>query len=70
MTQNDIQKALRQDLTVPVWPTAGRALGLSRNSAYEAVKRGEIPSLRIGSAIRVPTAALRQMLGLEPKSAA
>ena len=70
MTGREVLAELDTELTVPVWPTAGKALGLSRNSTYEAVKRGDIPSLRIGCAIRVPTAALRQMLGLEPKSAA
>jgi excisionase family DNA binding protein len=29
-------------------PEAGRLLGLSRNGSYEAAKRGEIPTIRIG----------------------
>jgi excisionase family DNA binding protein len=45
---------------------AGRALGLSRNAAYEAVKRGEIPTLRFGRKLVVPTAPLLKMLGLAP----
>lgn len=58
--------------TVDVWPTAGRALGLGKNAAYAAVARGEIPTIRCGRLIRVPTAALRRMLELdsEPTSAA
>ena len=32
---------------------AGRMAGLSRNAAYEAVKRGEIPTITFGSRIRV-----------------
>jgi hypothetical protein len=47
-------------------PLASAALGLSRNKAYEAAARGEIPTLRFG--IVVPTAPLRRMLGLESGS--
>ncbi len=41
---------------------AGKILGLGRNKAYEAVQRGEIPSLRFGGKIVVPRKALEQML--------
>jgi excisionase family DNA binding protein len=41
---------------------AAKILGLSRNSAYEAVRRGQIPSLRFGKRIVVPRAALSKML--------
>ena len=37
-------------------------LGIGRNSAYEAVKRGDIPSIRIGRRILVPTKALDNLL--------
>ncbi len=33
---------------------AALCLGISRNSAYEAVRRGEIPAIRIGHRIRIP----------------
>ena len=33
---------------------AGRLAGISRNHAYEAVKSGEIPSIKIGNRILVP----------------
>lgn len=46
---------------------AARVLGISRTSAYAAVRRGEIPAIRIGHRIVVPTAALRRMLGLDPE---
>jgi hypothetical protein len=46
-------------------PMAGQALGLSRNKSYEAAARGEIPTLRFGKRIVVPTMPLRRMLGLE-----
>lgn len=51
--------------TVRVWPEAGQALGLSRSGAYEAASRGEIPTIRIGTKLLVPTARLRAMLGLD-----
>jgi excisionase family DNA binding protein len=41
---------------------AAEILGLSRAFAYEAVRRGEIPSIRIGRRILVPRAALERLL--------
>jgi excisionase family DNA binding protein len=41
---------------------AGEALGIGRNLAYEAVERGEIPSVKIGRRVLVPRAALEEML--------
>ncbi len=41
---------------------AGKLLGLSRGSAYEAVKNGQIPSVKIGSRILVPKKALEKLL--------
>ncbi len=41
---------------------AGRLLGLGRSSAYEAVRRGEIPSLSIGRRLVVPVPALARLL--------
>jgi excisionase family DNA binding protein len=37
---------------------AADLLGLSRPCAYEAVHRGEIPSIRVGRRILIPRAAL------------
>jgi hypothetical protein len=45
----------------------GKIFGLSRNSAYDAVKRGDVPSIRLGRLLRIPTAALKAKLGLEPQ---
>jgi predicted site-specific integrase-resolvase len=45
---------------------AGDALGICRASAYEAVRRGEIPAIRLGKRrVVVPTAALLRLLGVE-----
>lgn len=49
-------------VTVPV---AASILGVSRNSAYDAAKAGEIPTIRIGSRLVVPTAALLRLLQVE-----
>lgn len=57
------KQALMKDLTVTV-EEAAALLGLSRNGAYNAVREGQIPSIRIGKRIIVPTSALRAMLGI------
>lgn len=56
-------------------PEAGAMLGLSRNAAYEAAFRGEIPTIKIGKLIKVPKVAFDRMLeqagtGAAAKSAA
>ena len=43
---------------------AAALLGLSRSATYRAVQRGEIPALRFGRRILVPTQALKRMLEL------
>jgi excisionase family DNA binding protein len=53
---------LRARLTITVDEVA-EALDMSRTSAYDAVRRGEIRSLRLGRRILVPTAPLLEMLG-------
>jgi excisionase family DNA binding protein len=42
-----------------------KAIGISRAAAYNGVQTGEIPSIRIGRRIVVPTAAVRRMLQLD-----
>ena len=46
---------------------AARCLGIGRNSAYEAIARGEIPVVKVGKRLLVPKAALEKMLQ-EPKA--
>jgi excisionase family DNA binding protein len=48
---------------------AAKVLRISRGSAYESVRAGGIPSIRIGRTIRVPRHALLAMLG-EPENIA
>ena len=51
-----------QPLTISV-PEAGRRyFDLSRNAAYAAAERGDIPTIRIGRLLRVPVRALERML--------
>jgi excisionase family DNA binding protein len=41
---------------------AGKRLGISRNTAYEAARKGQILTLRIGRLLLVPEAAFERML--------
>ena len=45
---------------------ARHLIGLSRGLMYDAIHRGEIPSIRIGRRILIPCAALQQMLDGKP----
>ncbi|MDR3401939.1 MAG: helix-turn-helix domain-containing protein [Chthoniobacter sp.] len=49
-------------LVYDLWPEAGQMLGLTKNAAYAAAKRGEIPTIRIGRLLKVPKAAFDRML--------
>jgi excisionase family DNA binding protein len=57
------EKPLSHRLVYTV-PEAGRLLGLSRNGAYEAAKRGEIPTIRIGRLLLVPKYPFHRLVGL------
>lgn len=54
-----------EKLTLTV-PEAAARLGIGKNLAYEAIQRGEIPSIRVGHRLLVPVAALDQMLKATP----
>ena len=49
-------------LTLSVPDAGKRYFGLSRNAAYAAADRGEIPTIKIGRLLRVPVRALERML--------
>ena len=51
-----------QDRLVLTVPEAADLLGICRNAAYEAVRRGEIPSIRIGKRLVVPRMAFEELL--------
>ena len=47
---------------------AGVMLGISRRSAYRAASAGELPTVKVGRRLLVPTARLLDMLGLPAES--
>jgi len=54
--------------TVSLWPEAGQAIGLGRSATFAGNQRGDLPFpvLKCGGKFRVPTAALRRILELDP----
>ena len=58
----DEARQLPPVLTVP---EAGRVVGLQRSAAYDAAKRGELPTITFGRKMLVPTGRLLAMLGLD-----
>ncbi|MFI9149515.1 DNA-binding protein [Streptomyces sp. NPDC053367] len=48
--------------------TAARALGIGVHKAYSLIRNGSFPvqTLRLGSTVKVPTAALWAVLGVTP----
>jgi Helix-turn-helix domain len=49
-------------LTISVPEAGKRYFGLSRNGAYSAARRGEIPTVQVGKLLRVPVRAMEAML--------
>lgn len=43
---------------------AAELLGLSRPTAYRAISNGQLPVMRFGRRLRVPTAPLLELLGV------
>lgn len=65
MTPTESTSDLALDVTrraVLSVPEAGAVLGLGRSASYEAVRRREIPSLRIGRRILVPVPQLLALI--------
>jgi Helix-turn-helix domain len=63
-----LMQALREEPSVSV-ELAGKALGIQRSSAYAAIRSGELPHIRIGRRIAVPTAWLRSKLQISEQAA-
>lgn len=63
LTQHPALDALSGRLTVTVEEVAA-LLGLGRSAAYEAARRGEIPTRRLGRRIVVPVPLLLEWLGV------
>jgi excisionase family DNA binding protein len=51
-------------------PQAGALIGLGRNAAYDAARRGDIPTIRIGKLLKVPRAAFHRWLEQATKQGA
>jgi hypothetical protein len=64
--KTDIPADWRDMPTLPV-PVGGAILAdLSRQGSYDAAKRGDLPTLRIGRKLVVPVVPLRRLLGELP----
>ena len=63
MTHNTktIVKTAEEKLTYSV-PEAAEILGIGRSAAYQGIRTGQIPSVKIGKRIIVPKVALQQKL--------
>jgi hypothetical protein len=55
------------DETELTWsvPEAGSKVRLSKNAAYAAARRGEIPTIRFGKKLRVPKARFLKMFSVD-----
>jgi excisionase family DNA binding protein len=62
VSRNALRRSEIERGTMRLWPDAGRRLGIGRAATYEAAKRNQIPTIRIGRKILVPVAALERML--------
>lgn len=60
--EEDVVPDPKRHPTVTV-PRAGRILKISRSSAYAAAQAGQIPTIKVGRRLLVPTAALLELLG-------
>ncbi|WLP89947.1 helix-turn-helix domain-containing protein [Gordonia sp. NB41Y] len=48
-------------------PQYAMLIGIDRITAYEHVKTGDVPSIKIGRRVRIPAAVARRQLGIEDK---
>ena len=50
--------------TIPVPDAGALFFGLGRNAAYDAARRGDFQTIKVGGRIVVPVAPLAAMLGI------
>ena len=67
MAKQEISAEL-QKLTMSV-ERASELLGISRGAGYRAARTGELPTIRFGKKILIPTAKLRELLGIKESTA-
>lgn len=65
MEPAELKRLCDENVTLPLWPVTGNALGLKRSATYEAAKRGQIAGVRVGKMFRVPSSWLRRVTGLD-----
>lgn len=59
---------MADEKTISVPEAGARYFGLCRGTSYEAARRGEIPTIKIGRRVRVPVRTLEAMLDAVPAS--
>jgi excisionase family DNA binding protein len=64
MSGNSTTSRDNRTVTVLTVEEAAQVLRISRQSAYQAARAGELPTVKIGRRLLVPRARLEQMLGL------
>jgi len=65
MEMEKILEDVRSKPRIPLWPHAGKLLGLGRASVYDAARRNEIDVIRHGRLVRAISASLRARLKLD-----
>ena len=60
ITREELEQA-----TVITVDQLAHALGCHRQMAYKMVRTGEVQSIRVGTAIKIPAAPIRQMLQMD-----
>jgi excisionase family DNA binding protein len=63
LTTTETATATGAPLTLTV-EEAGQLLGISRGAAYRAAANGQIPTIRLGRRLLVPTGHLHELLGI------
>lgn len=60
---DEILERLRREPTISI-PDYARLIGVSRASGYAYAREGQIPTIKVGKRVRVPSAAVLRQLGL------
>ncbi|WP_067891553.1 helix-turn-helix domain-containing protein [Nocardia vaccinii] len=69
LSDKALLERLLNEPTVSV-PDAAHLLGVGRSTIYAAAHSGEIPAVRIGNRVRIPTIWLRRLLQIPPNTTA
>jgi excisionase family DNA binding protein len=51
-----------ESLLVPIWPDAGRALGVGRTTTFQLIATGRLRTVRIGRRRLVPVRAIHDLV--------